>query len=348
MFVRACFLVVVGVASVSLGIAQSMPMSSQGVADPLQRGYSSQSDDPSRAGDILGSISGVVLTMDGRPVRDVSVQLHSVATGIVVSSAISSAAGTFEFRNVPVGDFEVVASRGVDQATERVHCERIETQVSLRLNIPQSEPGAGNTVSVKALSVPEKAQHEFRNAEEAFQKSRWQIAWDHVEKALSIVPNYAQAITLRGILKLDKGDQQGGKQDFQASIQSDPNYALGYIAMGAALNGEGRFNDAQRALEQGVRLDPTSWQGYLELGKTMIGKSQYREALKYVVKAESMNPPYPGIHLVKAHALIGLRIYDEAVGELERYLQLEPNGPHTDEARQSLNQARAFSATAQQ
>jgi Tfp pilus assembly protein PilF len=295
----------------------------------------------------LGILSGSLVTLDGRPVREAQVELHDVTKGTVIASGYTGTAGTFEFENVPLGQYEVVATRGVDQAHERVRVEHGPTQVTLRINTPQSEPGSGNTVSVAALKVPDKANDEFRKAEEAFNKNKMDEAEKHNEKVLSLVPNYAQALTMRGLLQLSKGDAVGGTQSFQAAIHADPNYALAYFAIGAALNGEGSFADAQKSLEQGLRIEPTSWQGYFELSKAVLGQHDFRNALKYVVKSESLGGAYPPIHLVKAHALLGLKDYDEAATELEQYLAKEATGPKAEEARKTLSQAKAFSATAE-
>lgn len=296
--------------------------------------------------DAMGTISGVVINMSGRPVSQAVIELHELTTGNVIASAQSSAHGSFSFSNVPTGEFEVVASRGIDQTHERIHCNRSDASVTLRLNTPVAEPGSGTTVSVKSLAASEKAQDEYRKAHQAFLKSKFAEAWAFTQKALLAAPRYAQALTLRGILRIDKSDTKGGEEDLQESLKSDPNYALAYFAMGAALNVDGRYDDAQRTLEQGLRIEPTSWQGYFELGKSMMGKSDYRSALKYIVKAQGLQTSYAPIHLVKAHALMGLKFYDEAAAELEEYIKADPSSPLATQAKQSLEQARAFTTAA--
>jgi hypothetical protein len=292
------------------------------------------------------SVSGTIVNMSGQPVRNANIELHQLGNGAVIASVISSINGTFQFSNVPIGDFEVVANVGVDQAHERVRCQYSDSQVTLRINTPVAEPGSGNTVSVQALAAPEKARSEFQKARQAFLKSKFAEAWTLTQKALLAAPRYAQALTLRGILRINKSDVKGGEQDLQESLKSDPNYAMAYFAMGAAQNIDGKYDDAQRTLEQGLKIDPASWQGYFELAKAMMGKSDYRSALKYIVKVESFQMGYPSVHLVKAHALMGLKFYDEAATELERYIQADPTSPLAIQAKQSLEQTRAFTASA--
>lgn len=343
MFVRACLLILALSVLSNFAVTQSsIPMSaSQGIVDPTRTNLNNRFEAMS-----LSSISGIVVGMDGRPLTNAVVQLQDVDTGSVLTSVQSAANGNFSFSNIPEGNYEVVANLGVDQAHERVRCSHSDTPVTLRLNTTSSpEPGAGNTVSVKSLGVPDKARSAFQKAHEAFQKSKFQEAWVHIGKALAAVPNYAQALTLRGLLRVRNGDRPGGEQDFQASIKDDSNYALAYFAMGAAQNMDGRYEQAQQTLEQGLKIDPASWQGYFEMSKALLGRSDYRNALKYAVKAESFETNYAPIHMVKAHALLGLRFYDEAATELERYLKLDPNGAHSADAQRSLQQARAFNTT---
>jgi predicted Zn-dependent protease len=294
--------------------------------------------------DSFGSISGVVVNLTGHPVSRAQIELHDVATGSIIASAQSAANGTFMFSSVPTGEFEVIANVGVDQAHERVSCSQTGATVSLRMNTGVDEHGSGATVSVKSLAAPDKARDEYHKAHQAFLKSKFADAWAFTQKALMAAPKYAEALTLRGILRINKADRQGGEEDLQASLKSDPNYALTYFAMGAALNMDGKYAEAERTLEQGLRIDPTSWQGYFELSKSMIAKSDYRSALKYIVKAESLDPTYAPIHLAKAHALMGLRFYDEAAAELEQYLKADPTSPQAVQARQSLQQAKAFTS----
>lgn len=341
MHVRALFVLPILAAS-SLLLAQS-PFN-----NPMPGMVTPATADVSHLGiQDLGTVNGSLLTLDGRPIREAQIELHEVFNGSVIATGYTKVNGSFEFDNVPLGQYEVVALHGVDQAHERVRVGQGASQITLRMNSPQAEPGAGNTVSVATLQIPDKAKNEFRKADEAFHKNKMDEAEKHNEKALSMVPNYSQALTMRGLLKLNRGDVAGGIEALQSAIHSDPNYALAYFAMGATLNSEGKYPQAQQSIEEGLRIEPTSWQGYFELSKSVLGQHDFRNALKYVVKSESLGGIYAPIHLVKAHALLGLKDYDEAASELEQYLARDSNGPRADEARKTLSQAKAFATTAE-
>ena len=97
-------------------------------------------------------------------------------------------------------------------------------------------------------------------------------------------------------------------------------------------------------MQHGLGLEPNSWQGHFELSKTLIAQRQYEAALGQLGKAEDENAKYAMIHLLKAHALLGLKNYPDAMAELETYLQREPNGTASAQAKQTLDKVRAFVA----
>lgn len=324
-------------------VAQSLPLS-----DSSSQADMATSANGHREAFDLTSVSGSLLGNDGYPIKNSEVSLRSITTGRTLATAVSSINGAFEFNNVPLGEYEVVADQGINEARERLHCIQGLNTVTLRINSrSENAQSGGDTISVAALRVPDKARNFFNKASEAFQKQKFVDAWKLAEKALAVAPAYSEALTLRGILRISKGDSAGGAQDLQASIQSDSNYPLAYFAMGALQNEEGHFADAQKTIEQGLRVQPTAWQGYYELSKSMLGQSDYRNALKEIVKAESVGVNYPPIYLVKAHALMGLKFYGEAATEFEHFLALDPGGPRSAAARKSLEAAKSFAETAE-
>lgn len=340
MYARVSLICLIAVAMSAFAVAQVSPV---GAIPP---NVTTDQDMGPASIDSFGSVSGVVCTIDGRPLREVTVQLRDTMNGNIISSGTSRMNGSFDFYNVPPGHYEVVALKGVDEAHERVQVSNSQATATLRMAAPVSEPGAGNTVSVKALQIPGKARKEFQKAQEAFNKGKFEDSRKRVDKALEAFPQFAEALTLRGILRVNNKDYAGGQQDLQQAINDDSNYAMAFFALGATQNELGKFTDAQQTLEEGLRVDPTSWQGYFELSKSKLGQEDYRNALKYVVKAEDIGSGYAPIHLVKAHALLGLKAYDEAAVEFERFLNQDPKNPGAPEARQALSQARAFAAMA--
>lgn len=291
------------------------------------------------------SISGTVRTFLGQPVFDARVQIHDVQDGRIIATGYSNRGGAFEIMSVPTGSYEVVTTSGILESHDRVSVEGVDAEVGIRL--PQSETseaGGRDTVSVAEMMIPEKARKAFKKADSAARAQRPDEALKHVDEALAIDPKYADALTLRGILELDANQLPQASADLENSIQCDSNYSLAYFALGATYNMMSRFDDAIRTLDRGVGLAPTSWQGYFELGKAFLGKGNYEASLRQLNKTEDLQPKFASVHLVKAHALLGLKDYSNAMAELEVYLERDPKGMESAEARKTLDKVRAFAA----
>lgn len=321
----------------------SAPLFAQ--VSPSQAGAGPASDLPNPSSTLVtGSINGTLVSIDGRGIADARIQVKDLNTGALVVSTFSKHNGSFEFYNLAPGNYELVATSGLSETHDKVQVMQGMAFVTLQIAAPVSDPSAGATVSVASMKVPGKARKEFEKAQKAFYDNKLEEAKERVEKAISAYPYYAEALTLRGILKVDDNKYEEGEADLQNAIKFDPNYGMAYIAMGAALNQVAKFEDALRSLQRGVAISPDSWQGHFEMAKAFLGKGDFAAALKNVVRAEKLEQNYPPLRLVKAHALLGLQQYDAAILELEGYLSKEPNGSFSDNARKTLDQAKAFVA----
>jgi tetratricopeptide (TPR) repeat protein len=254
----------------------------------------------------------------------------------------SDSMGAYHFNQIPPGSYEVTAMKGINDAREQVLVVGMETNVDLRMQVQTNGPEGSGSVSVAQYKVPDRARKLYQKGNEALQKNKLDDAKKYAEKALEIYPAFAEALTLRGILRMNEGSTDAGVADFDAAIKADPNYALAYTTLGAALNQTQKFEDATRTLLRAVSIQPRSWQAYYELAKASLGQGDYKTALKNVSKACEISQEYAPVHLVKAHALLGLKMYQDAVSELELYLTQDPSGKSADSARKTLTMAKSF------
>jgi hypothetical protein len=157
----------------------------------------------SRQGDETVSITGVFRGVDGAPVTDCRIELRNVM-GSRVALVTTGPSGTFAFHGVPSGLYEVVAISGLDSANQRLHVRYGEEHVSLVLNRSARDQQGAATVSVAEFRIPTKARAELQKAQQELARHKLQEARTHVDRALALAPEYAQALTLRGILKLEE------------------------------------------------------------------------------------------------------------------------------------------------
>jgi len=299
--------------------------------------------------DLTGSVTGTIRTAKGTPVADARIELHNAKTGQLFTSGYTNAQGAFEFANVPNGVYELVAASGLSEVRETLN---VPSPPGLNLIIADASQGADavpgdKTVSVAQFKVPGKARDLLKKAQAAANKNKPEDVNKYLTRALEIYPQFAEALTFRGILKLDANQVPAAIEDLEKAVHYDAGAPMSYLVLGAAYNLAERFDDALRMSDHGVALMPSAWQGYFEMAKSYVGKADYPRAIQQIDKAISFAPKdFAPVHLVKAHALLALKNYSEAMGELQAFLERAPkNDPNTAQAMAMLDQAKAFTAT---
>jgi len=292
------------------------------------------------------SLSGTVRDTADRPIQGAHIDVRDTNTGHIVADTYTFLNGGFEITNLRRGVYEVVASAGVTEQRTRVEVDG-DREVSFRLSLTSPAAGDSASVSLSEMKVPGKARRMLQKAEEAFHKARLQEAFGFVQKALGFYPDYAKALTLRGILHMQQGDTKDAQPDLEKAVELDYGDDMGFVALAALYNNEGEFDRAQKTLEHGMSLNPNSWQANMELARAQIGRKEYGAAVRSLDRAMPLAPPEITImHLFRAQALIGLKAYGDAVTELESYLSQSPEGPNSERARTALAQLKDFTETA--
>src|SRR5947209_5121766 len=162
-------------------------------------------------------ISGVVVGSNGAPLPDVRVEVRSEQTGSAIASGYTNNSGAFEFDGLPLAAYEVVASQGLAESRERLALGDVGVNLKIRLNTRNSDAAQadGNaTVSIAEYKVPQKARDALHKAEVALAKHRDDEVTKQLAKALDIYPDYAAALTLRGVLSLDAQNPERAIEDF--------------------------------------------------------------------------------------------------------------------------------------
>ncbi len=293
------------------------------------------------------TVSGTIADANNTPLRNVRVELVD-QRGTSAGSVYTNPSGGFEFFHITPGRYSVVATEGLNQAHEGVDVNGFSVIVNLRLHV-SNRPEDGlqrNTVSVAQYKVPAKAREEYRKAHASVEKGKTDEAFHHLDKALAIDPDYADALTLNAVLKLNDRNPEVAIADLNRAIQADGNCAMAYMVMGSALNMESKFDEALRALQHGESLAPDSWQVHFEMAKAFVGKADYPSALRHLDRAQAFltHKEYPLIYLLRAHALLAMDQYADAMSALQVFLQTAPNGPNREQAEKMLEKAQSFIA----
>ncbi len=303
----------------------------------LSRAQVTQDPKSQAANSIIAALAGKVLAPDGRPLPGIHVEVDEARTAIPLTSTYTQADGTFALYNIPEGTYEIVAESGDARVSDDVILQPQRPPLELRFSGDQTYDYSDPMISVAHILVPESAKNLYRKAYAAFTDGNNDEAESLVDQALQIEPHFADALSLRGLLDVQKQDLEEAQQYLEAAIHVDPAYSPAYIALGAVYNHEGRFDDALRASQRGISLSPRSWQAYFEMAKASVSKGMYQKALQFARQAQRLGGNgFAGLHLVKACALYPMKLYKDARYEIQAAIAREPKGTSAKQAQALL------------
>lgn len=283
-----------------------------------------------------GTIEGTVHNSRDEPVAEANVELQGVSISRQVLSGID---GGFVLTNVPEGTYQLIARSKLEETRTEIYVRFGESWVTLSLPVEASGPGGQAVVSRAQLKVPDKARKAFAKAQQAFFKKNLSDTARYLEQALLVCPQYADALTLRGILELNENHFDQARSDGEQAIQYDPNYGQAYFILGAAYASLQQTDQAIRTLDRGLTIAPDSVMGYYLLSKTLLAKGDFPAALQQAERGSRLAARNcPAMHVLKADAYFGLKNPGAASIELQAYLKEEPNGPYSQRAKETLEQ----------
>lgn len=203
---------------------------------------------------------------------------------------------------------------------------------------------SGATVSDDARA---KADYAYRLASNYYADRNIAMTQRELHNALQQDPNHAQALNLRGLVRMGLKDMNGAVADFQHVLKVDPKFQEARNNLGSALIASGRYHEAievlrplledplyptpafahgnvgwaffqtqdlssaRRHLEMAVFLNPRFCVGYCNLGQVHKALGNRRDAITALEKATRTCPQY-------AEPFYHLGVIHQEAGDLER------------------------------
>jgi Tfp pilus assembly protein PilF len=270
---------------------------------------------------VHGEVSSVppgigTLTVELSPNSDV----HS-------QSVVVNPDGTFDFPRVTPGPYvlRVLAAAGTVLDQETVIISSPWQSLSIRLPDSSNASRHGeNTISAQQLlhKVPAEARKAFEKGEKAKTKGDPQKAEELFRQAVSIDPQFADALNELGTLEAEQGDFPQAIQNFQKAIDVVPQHRLALANLSIVLAKSGQFDDAAVVARRALQLTPNSGALHYILARSLLEKGESDEVL---ANLELSTGEVPVAHLLAAQILAhrGRRL--EAMHHLEDYLRTAPS-----------------------
>ncbi|HYL62614.1 MAG TPA: tetratricopeptide repeat protein [Candidatus Methylomirabilis sp.] len=160
---------------------------------------------------------------------------------------------------------------------------------------PSATAGAGSTkpagrytISVRELSVPEKARKLFDKGSRLLDSGNAAASVPEFQRAIAEYRFFAEAYYELGRAQLTLGLGQDATEAFSKAIEtSDGRFALPYFALSMVLCQQNNFAEGDTVAKTGLSLEPSSLLGQfsfswaeLGLGRTAIAEKSLREVLQ--------------------------------------------------------------------
>lgn len=294
---------------------------------------------------------GKVKTASESPVQHARVELRRL-TGEMVGIVMTGDDGQFSFPMLATGSYVITVTRdGYETVREEVDMHIADTgNHTVYLRRPREPEGPGGiTVSVRQLSLPDKAANAFRKGtDKLYRDHNAKDSIRQFHEAVSHYADYYEAYFQIGVAYTQMGKLDDAVTAFEKALQvSGHRYAPPLVGMAAIATGRGKFPEAAGLAQRAVDLESAMWQAHFELGRALLGMEKLAEAEKSLNKTRALKPDFPGLYLLFTHLHILKNDAYAVRANLQEYLRLDPDGHANARARAALQEVTARIAKAE-
>jgi tetratricopeptide (TPR) repeat protein len=198
----------------------------------------------------------------------------------------------------------------------------------------------GGTVSVRELSIPDKARRAFQKGAERIAAKDWAGSISEFEKAIKAFGDLYEAYYKIGIARLELQQSEAAEAAFRKAIElSEGNYAPPFFALGLVLSNAGQHQDAEAAARAGLQLAPMDAAGHFTMAWVLYTAQRTSEAEESAREAVRRSPNFAMAHLLLAQIHRQQNKLAAMVEDLNTFLRLDPDGPRSSGARVALEKA---------
>jgi tetratricopeptide (TPR) repeat protein len=130
----------------------------------------------------------------------------------------------------------------------------------------ETSRGTRPTVSVRDLSIPERARKAFNKGIDRLAKNDPPGSLVHLQRAASGFPNFYEAYYAMGVAQLRLGHEEKAEREFQQSIDaSGGRYAAPHFGLSALLCSRKKYTEAELIIRKALEFDSGSGPGHVIL-----------------------------------------------------------------------------------
>ena len=194
-----------------------------------------------------------------------------------------------------------------------------------------------HSVSARQLSIPDKAIHEYEEAQKDLARHDPDAATRHLERAVELAPQFATAWNNLGTIAYQTQKYTRAEECFRTALEQDPSAYEPLVNLGGVLINLRKLEEAYDFNLHAVLTRPNDALANAQLGMTYFGLNTMDLAEKYLRRASQIDPAHfshPQLFLAEIH----LRQGDTraAAADLEEFLKYHPDWPHAARMREQI------------
>jgi len=293
----------------------------------------------SRPTPIMVEVHGQVRYPDNRVAERVLVRLEGFGSG-VNGQTMTDSSGKFRFSGLGQEQYIVsVRAPGFLEARQQVDL-KTTSSAYITFNL-QPDEKQNSSLPIKAgivnYKIPLEAQKEFDAGRELLLKEKkTSDGISHLQKAVSLYPEYVEAHMLLGTAYMDNKQWDKAEHTLKKTLELDPRLAAAHFALGEVYRHQQKYPDAEKTLLEGLKLEPKSPQGHLTLGQVYFAKGDWAKAGPEVGQSLQLKPDYADAYLLAGNLFLRARNAANALEMFSQYLRLDPNGHYAAQTREMV------------
>jgi tetratricopeptide (TPR) repeat protein len=251
---------------------------------------------------------------------------------------LTSEDGRYEFLAMSAGRYRitVVNPEAPDQFcdpvladTERAYSNRLQVDIHLRLPMigeKRATRPATTSVTEATQEIPKPARKAYEQGLRLQKENRNDQALIAFNQALEIYPDYFQALTERGNLRMQANNLAEAEADFERALQSNADYPPALRGLGYCQIQGKNFEAAISNLERTHALEPKVPLTLLLLGYANLSLDRYEPAKQHLQQALKLGPESAArAHVYLSEVFAHEQKFKEAADEIRAYLRVKPD-----------------------
>lgn len=290
-----------------------------------------------------GSVRIQVLFNDGRPCDlRARVVLWPKSNSLAAAQTFTNEDCRAEFTTLASGDYYVeVSGAGIETAESPIFSVGQASQ-AIEVAVKRTSQSGGSlnsapTVSVTDLNIPDKARKEFEKASSLIAKQDWDKALEHLNRAVAIFPQFADAYNNLAVVYARLGQRDHERESLQKALSLNDHLLPALTNLASMDLVDRNLPEAETLLNRATAIDPRDVPSLALLAKIELLNQHYDAAVATCHKVHLMpHAPQSMVHYVAARALEAEHRVMEAMSELKTFLDEQPSGPGADLAKKEM------------